>query len=157
MKNVYFKFFFTFQSNRKLACCLAGNRFFAIIYPFRSLLWLKRHKIHTIGFIWLLGILIASPQLFYSRIESFYYRNQEYDDCREQFTESAGKVYTIFIFLFTFFIPILALIFVYARICIHLIRNSGAPGNPDQNRDKVCIIKKIKVRFSLHSINSQFF
>ncbi|XP_075589998.1 galanin receptor type 1 isoform X3 [Dermatophagoides farinae] len=121
------------------------DRFFAIIYPFRSMLWLKRHKITTIFSIWLFGASIASPLLFYSRIESFQYRGENYDDCREQFSNDGGRIYTIFIFLFTFFLPIMALIFVYARICIHLIRNTTVPGNPDQNRDKYCVNKKIKV------------
>ncbi|OTF82716.1 G-protein coupled receptor-like protein, partial [Euroglyphus maynei] len=47
--------------------------------------------------------------------------------------------------MFTFFLPIIALIFVYARICIHLIQNTTVPGNPDQTRDKYCVNKKIKV------------
>ena len=121
-------------------------RYFAIIYPFRPLLWLKRHKIAIIAFIWLLGFMIASPQLLYTRTIEFGYKGQLLYDCRENFTEEGGKTYTIFVFMVTFFIPIMTLIFVYSAIAIHLMRNSSAPGNPDQNRDKVCITKKIKVR-----------
>lgn len=58
-------------------------------------------------------------------------------------------MYTIFLMLATFCIPILILIFAYASIGVHLLRNSTAPGNPDQNRDKVCIGKKIKVSYLL--------
>lgn len=120
-------------------------RFFAIIHPFRSFLWLERHKISAIVAIWSFGSLIASPQLFYNDSIMFQYRGERFVDCREKFTAEGGKIYTIFIFLFTFFIPILALMFVYIKICLHLMRNSSTPGNPNENRDKVCLSRKIKV------------
>lgn len=89
--------------------------------------------------------MIASPQLLYSRALRYSYKSEVYHDCRENFSEHAGRTYTIFLFLVTFLIPMVALIFVYSGIGIHLLRNASAPGNPDQNRDKVCISKKIKV------------
>ncbi|KPM07725.1 7 transmembrane receptor (rhodopsin family)-like protein 10 [Sarcoptes scabiei] len=121
------------------------DRFFAIIHPFRSFLWLERHKISAIVAIWSFGSLIASPQLFYNDSIMFQYRGERFVDCREKFTAEGGKIYTIFIFLFTFFIPILALMFVYIKICLHLMRNSSTPGNPNENRDKVCLSRKIKL------------
>jgi len=99
-----------------------------------------------IVFIWLLGFAIAFPQLINSGTVEFIYKGEILYDCRENFSDEAGKMYTIFLLLATFVVPIVTLIFVYASIGVHLLRNSSAPGNPDQNRDKVCIGKKIKVR-----------
>ena len=121
------------------------NRYFAIVYPFRSLLWLKTHKITAITIIWLSGILVGVSQLVKAKAVPFDYYGEHYYDCREDWTDIAGKFYTVFIFSMTFLIPIMALIFVYTKIGIHILRNV-LPGNPDRNRDVVRVSRKIKVK-----------
>jgi neuropeptide Y receptor len=119
-------------------------RYFAIVYPFRSLLWIKTHKISAIIIIWFSGIAVGVSQLIQSRAVPFTYSGNSYYDCREEWTDTEGKIYTIFVFSITFVIPIVSLIFVYSRIAFHIMRNV-LPGNPDRNRDEVRVNQKIKV------------
>lgn len=127
------------------------NRYFAIIYPLRSLLWVKTHKMIVISIIWLLGVIVGSSQLMKSRAIRFPYGDDHYYDCREQWSEENGKIYTFFIFCLTFAFPVIALIFVYSRIGLHIMRHV-IPGNPDPNRDEAHLITKIKVRLSFDYI-----
>lgn len=124
-------------------------RYFAIIYPFRPLLWLKQHKFAFVAAIWGIGFLVASPLLVVNRViplvRTVPSNVVHYYDCKEQWGDEINKAYTIFLFLATFLVPICALIFVYSRICYHLWRNAVAPGNPDQQRDKVVIDRNMKV------------
>ncbi|XP_054155174.1 RYamide receptor-like [Oppia nitens] len=120
------------------------DRYFAIVYPFRSLLWLRRHKLLAISMIWLVGSTLASSQLVKSKAEPFPYRNHVYYDCREDWDETAGRFYTVSVFMATFLVPIVALTFVYTKIGVHIVRHA-MPGNPDRNRDVVRVNRKIKV------------
>lgn len=99
--------------------------------------------------IWGLGFLVASPQLLVNRVSPLVRTVPSmvvhYYDCKEQWGNGINQAYTIFLFLATFLVPICALIFVYSRICYHLWRNAVAPGNPDQQRDKVVIDRNMKV------------
>jgi hypothetical protein len=124
-------------------------RYFAIVYPFRSFLWIKTHKISAITIIWLSGIAVGLSQLIQSKAVSFTYSGNSYYDCREEWSDTEGKIYTIFIFCITFVIPIVALIFVYSKIAFHIMRNV-LPGNPDRNRDEVRVNRKIKVLKTLY-------
>ena len=120
------------------------NRYYAIIYPFHSDPWIKTHKISAIMLIWLTGLLIGTSQLIKSKAVPFEYNLNSYYDCREEWTDFEGKLYTIFIFGVTFVIPIVALIFVYTRIGIHLLKNE-TPGIPDRMRDTMRSNRNIKV------------
>ena len=123
------------------------HRYYAIIYPFKADPWIKVHKITAIILIWLIGLLIGSSQLIKSKAVPFEYNFNSYYDCREDWTDFEGKLYTIFIFGVTFVIPIVALIFVYTRIGIHLMRNE-MPGIPDRMRDEFRNNRNIKVLFA---------
>jgi len=123
------------------------NRYFAIVYPFRSQLWIKTHKLIIISIIWLLGVLVGSSQLIKSRALLFYYGGSPYYDCREEWSDEEGKIYTLFLFCITFALPVIILIYVYSMIGWHIMRHD-IPGNPDLQRDEAHLITKIKVCYS---------
>jgi len=95
--------------------------------------------------IWVLGFGIAAPEFYSTQAVPFDHREHQYLDCREQVSELTGQVYTIFLFMFTFLMPMLALVFVYSRICMHLLNKAQTPGNPDTARDQATVNKKMKV------------
>lgn len=121
------------------------------MYPFRSLLWIKTHKLTVINIIWLLGIIVGSSQLIKSRAVLFTYGSDNYYDCREDWDENEGKLYTVFIFSITFALPVSALIYVYFIVGRHIMKHS-IPGNPDAHRDQAQMILKIKVNSYLFNL-----
>ena len=92
----------------------------------------------------MLGVGIGSSQLIKSSAVPFEYNFNKYYDCREDWTDFEGKLYTVFIFGVTFLIPIVALVFVYTRIGIHLLKNE-MPGIPDRVRDEFRVNRNLKV------------
>lgn len=88
--------------------------------------------------------MIGFPIVIYTDTHTFEFNDTTYNDCRETFSMEGGRLYTIFLFMVTFLLPIMILVYVYCRICFYLI-NTSAPGNADQTRDRVCIDKKMKV------------
>ncbi|XP_054166866.1 RYamide receptor-like [Oppia nitens] len=119
------------------------DRYFAIVHPFRLLMWIKTHKEYVIIGIWIAGILFASIQLVKSRAVPFQYGPHVYYDCREEWSESDGKLYTAVVFTFTFALPAIALVFVYGSVGYTIVKHS-TPGNPDIVRDLTQFNIKIK-------------
>lgn len=79
----------------------------------------------------------------------FFYR--WHYECREQWsTASHSQMYTIFIFSFTFGVPLLGLAYTYSAIAWRMWRRAS-PGNPDPDRDLVQLrAKKKVVRLSIY-------
>ena len=104
----------------------------AIIHPLRgqtnAIEWLRNNKWLLISIIWLAGISLGSAQLVYSRALPFPYGQEILYDCREVWDDYWGRIYTIIIFIATFALPLLILIFVYSSIAFH-IRRHVIPGN----------------------------
>lgn len=120
------------------------SRYFAIVYPFHGLNYLKTHKVHVLLLIWLAGVLFASIQLFQTEAVAFRNGNETYYDCKELWGELEGKCFTLFVFVVTFALPVSALVFVYVSIGRHIIGRT-APGNPDSVRDSIRANIKVKV------------
>ncbi|KAF7488833.1 Neuromedin-K receptor [Sarcoptes scabiei] len=120
------------------------DRYFAIIHPIYSLIYLKRHKIRLITLIWILSILFATIQWSKTEAMPFVWNDQTLHDCREVWNENEGKLYTVFIFILTFAFPVLMLIFVYISIGLHIIQRR-IPGNTVIHRDALQWNIKIKV------------
>lgn len=132
------------------------HRYFAIVYPFHTLIYLKRHKSRVLILIWIVAVLLSSVMLFQSKAVPFTHGNETYYDCRELWDDEQGKYFTIAVFVVTFGLPVSALVFVYTSIGVHIIRRT-APGNPDLARDMVQWVLKIKVspvRRHLSAVNS---
>lgn len=107
-------------------------------------MYLKRHKSKVLLTIWVAGAVLSSVQLFQTQAVPFRYGNETLYDCKELWTEEQGKYFTVILLVFTFVLPISTLVFVYASIAIHLIRNT-APGNAHTDRDLNQWMLKIKV------------
>ena len=84
----------------------------------------------------MIGSLIASPALLVSTTLTRIKRNHTESHCTEIWTnEYNGQAYTITIFVATFILPVVVLLFVYSRIKHRVVQNI-TPGNPDSFRDK---------------------
>ncbi len=108
--------------------------------------WFRKNKWFSIAFLWLAGICIGSAQLVMTQAVPFQYGLQTMYDCREEWDDYWGRIYTLIIFVATFALPLSILIFVYSTIGYHTWRHV-IPDNPDKQRDatrgyrrdKVCI------------------
>ena len=107
-------------------------------------MWIKTHKECVIIGIWITGLLFASVQLLKSRAVPFKYGSETYYDCREEWSDADGKLYTLFVFIMTFALPAIVLIFVYGSVGWTIVKHS-APGNPDLTRDLTQLNTKIRV------------
>ena len=94
--------------------------------------------------IWIVAILLSTVLLFKSEAVPFKYGNETLYNCQELWNDEEGKYFTIAVFVVTFGFPILALMFVYTSIGLHIIRRT-APGNPDITRDMGQWVLKVKV------------
>lgn len=121
-------------------------RYFAIVYPLQSSIWIETHTNHIIASIWMIGTLLGSPQLIQGRVTEFRYGGHLFYDCREEWEgELAGKLYTAVLFGVTFIFPLLALSFLYGSIGITMMKRIS-PGNANISRDESQLLVKIKVR-----------
>ncbi len=147
-------------------CYFTFHRYFAIICPFKKLVPFERHTkwiialIWTIGkginfycvgffmliFIFLIGIILASPLLFMVRAVPFRFGTADLLDCRELWEgQQGGKIYTYVVFSCTFLVPFIALTYLYVSIAIKAFRHV-IPGNADASRDQLQLRNKIRVR-----------
>jgi hypothetical protein len=92
----------------------------------------------------LAGIFIGSAQLVVTRAIPFEYGSQIMYDCREEWDDYWGRIYTLIIFVATFALPLSILIFVYSTIGYHIWRHVN-PGNPDKQRDATRSYRRDKV------------
>ncbi len=106
--------------------------------------WLRNNKWLLIAFLWFVGVFIGSAQLIMTRAVPFQYGSQIMYDCREEWDDYWGRIYTIVIFIVTFALPLSILIFVYTTIGFHIWRHV-IPGNPDKERDVTRGNRKDKV------------
>ena len=84
--------------------------------------------------IWLVGVCSGSVQFVYTRVIPFQFGNETLFDCREDLPEQYAKLYTIYLFVATFGLPLLILVYVYSIIGYQVWRHV-APGNPHHSRD----------------------
>lgn len=121
------------------------DRFLAVMFPLRSRLTKQRAKYVLLG-IWLCATAISSVQFVVGRAVDL---NDGKMQCIEDWKhEDRRKVYTIFIFVITYVIPLLILSVTYSIIGILLWKRT-APGNRDHVRDMHQLRSKRKVRKSL--------
>ncbi|XP_002734062.1 5-hydroxytryptamine receptor 1A-like [Saccoglossus kowalevskii] len=91
-------------------CCISLDRYFAITQPLRYVTRRsKRHCFSMIAVVWVASVLITSPPLF-------GWKDPEHgsDPSRCELTKEPG--YVIYSACGSFYIPLLVMVFVYARI-----------------------------------------
>lgn len=117
------------------------DRFLAVMFPLRSRLTKQRAK-YVILVIWMCATAISSVQFFVGRAVD---RPDGGMDCYEEWDHpTKRKLYTIFIFVITYVIPLLILSVTYSIIGILLWKRT-APGNRDHVRDMHQLRSKRKV------------
>ncbi|XP_054258129.1 tachykinin-like peptides receptor 99D [Macrosteles quadrilineatus] len=120
------------------------DRYRAIWYPFDRHSRNLRNKV-IIFCIWVMAGLVSAIQLKVVESRQFKYDGRMNQDCSERWSEPHhSRYYTVFIFLFTFFIPLFGLALTYSSIAWKMWRRSS-PGNADPDRDLVQLRAKRKV------------
>ncbi len=95
--------------------------------------------------VWLVAVSIAGVQLIVGRSTQFQFGGKTYRECSEHWSYPHSRnVYTTFLLLVTYVIPLTTLSYTYYKIGTTLWQRK-TPGNADQARDKSQIKAKRKV------------
>ena len=120
------------------------DRFIAVMFPFYRRLTYRRGK-YVISGVWISAISLACIQLFIGKT----HLNGDITMCDEHWpTELSRKIYTVFILLLTYIMPLTILSITYLVIGIILWKRT-APGNCHVERDMHQLRAKIKVKYNL--------
>jgi hypothetical protein len=89
--------------------------------------------------------LTASPLLYYSRAVSFNCSGLALYDCKEEWEdELESKIYTVILFVITFIVPLISLIFLYGSIGIKTFKKTKL-GETPSSKEIARYRRKIKV------------
>ncbi|XP_063443907.1 prolactin-releasing peptide receptor-like [Mytilus trossulus] len=117
------------------------DRFIAVMFPLHRRLTYRRGK-YVICIVWICAISLASIQLFVGKTTRI---SNEITVCDEHWPPYLSrKIYTVFILLLTYIIPLTILSITYLVIGIILWKRT-APGNCHVERDMHQLRAKIKV------------
>ncbi|XP_075215220.1 RYamide receptor-like [Lycorma delicatula] len=120
------------------------DRYKAVMHPLDLRTRKCRNKLVIAG-IWVMAGAVSAVQLYISEAKQFKYDRQWHYECREQWSSpSYSQAYTVFVFSFTFGVPLLGLAYTYSAIAWRMWRRAS-PGNPDPDRDLVQLRAKKKV------------
>lgn len=118
------------------------DRFLVVMYPLHHRFTLQRYKYVMIA-IWVSSVSFGSVQLIVARTTTM---NSGLLKCDEVWSSPySRKVYTIFILLFTYIIPLVILAVTYTIVAFLLWKRTS-PGNKDRYRDYLQWRSKIKVK-----------
>lgn len=124
------------------------DRFIVVMFPLRSRVNKHRTK-YVIVVIWVCSIALSSVQFKVARASEhaggITRCGEEWEDMKSR------KIYTIFVFVITYLVPLFILTITYSIVGILLWRRIS-PGNHDQSRDLKQLRSKRKVRQS-HKVN----
>ena len=122
------------------------DRFWVVNYPLRSRITKSRSKA-VIAAIWVIACLLSSVQLYVGKAVPRQEVGVDGMDCSENWPEPAHiwrRVYTFFILITTYLMPLAILSFTYGFVSRKLWRRT-APGNADEARDSQQLQSKRKV------------
>lgn len=117
---------------------IAYNRYTAISRPMRIQAGRKRAKI-TIAAIWSLSFVFVLPYISVL--------TQKNSRCVEKWSTLHGRLYTWFIFIFQYIIPLSIISLAYVKIAIQLRinRNNLTPAHRVQDRDVTKVVRMMVV------------
>ena len=98
----------------------------AIMYPLMAVgLWMRKNRHQVLVSVWILGLLVGSTQLAVTQLTTFEYRGVTYVDCVEQWQAGTkdGRLYTLFLFSFTFALPLLVMGVLHSVLIWRLSQN----------------------------------
>lgn len=117
------------------------DRFLVVAYPLKHRFTIHRYK-YVIVAIWAVSITLSSVQIFVAkavRLETGALI------CNEQWpTKLSRRIYTVFILIVTYVIPLVVIAITYA-IVVFILWKRTSPGNRDHLRDYLQWRSKIKV------------
>ncbi|KAJ8318576.1 hypothetical protein KUTeg_003667, partial [Tegillarca granosa] len=120
---------------------IGTDRFMAVSFPLHSRITYKRAK-YVIVCVWFASVSLSIVQLFVGRTIEIY---PGVIKCNERWPlENSRRIYTIFILLLTYILPLVILSFTYSIVIILLWKRT-TPGNKHHHRDIHQLRSKIKI------------
>ena len=117
------------------------DRFMAVTFPLHSRITYRRGK-YVILLVWICSLSLASVQLF---IGEAVPQGNSYN-CNEHWPDkNSRRIYTVFLMLMTYLLPLSILLVTYTIVGILLWRRT-TPGNKHHVRDLHQLKSKIKVQ-----------
>ncbi|XP_020900830.1 neuropeptide FF receptor 2 [Exaiptasia diaphana] len=132
---------------------LAGDRFVAIVYPFRNFISKSRAKI-LILIIWFVGSCFNAPTLYNMRL----HEDENTPYCRENWqpyfdNQKSAKIYTIVLFVFLYAVPLMLITFFYAALIRELWQGSTLHSNQtrafSENKSVLKMVLTVVVIFAV--------
>ncbi|XP_054166202.1 G-protein coupled receptor 83-like [Oppia nitens] len=122
------------------------DRYYAILHPLRHTGFVETKGVLILALIWLVGALLAMPNMLTMRTTTFKYNSEILLDCREEWGGSGGEIYSITLLLVTFALPLCGLIFIYGSIGYTILTRKPV-GESQQlaNTRSIASIKAIKM------------
>ncbi|XP_048763136.2 RYamide receptor-like isoform X1 [Ostrea edulis] len=116
------------------------DRFMAVSFPLHSRITYRRGK-YVIALVWICAFSLSVVQLFIGR--SSVYKGRVI--CNEEWPHPNSRaLYTLFIMILTYMLPLIILLLTYTIVGIMLWKRT-APGNKHYERDRHQLRSKIKV------------
>ncbi|KAF7705736.1 pyroglutamylated RF-amide peptide receptor [Silurus meridionalis] len=139
--------------------CIALERYQGIIHPLKmKRQYTPQRAYRKLGLVWLLSVMVGSPMLFVQQLEvkyDFLYENHHVC-CQELWSsELQRKMYTTFIMVALFVLPLAAMMFLYTRISIELwirkrVGDTSVLHTINHNQiNKICRKKKRAVKMMI--------
>ncbi|XP_060583527.1 substance-K receptor-like isoform X4 [Ruditapes philippinarum] len=117
------------------------DRFMAVMFPLRSRLTKQRTK-YAIVVVWVCSIALSSVQFNVARASD---HDGGIVKCGEEWEDmKSRKIYTVFIFVITYLVPLCILTITYS-IVGNILWKRTSPGNQDRSRDSKQLQSKRKV------------
>ncbi|XP_065261518.1 pyroglutamylated RF-amide peptide receptor [Emys orbicularis] len=100
--------------------CIAMERHQGIVHPLKmKWQYTNRRAFTMLGIVWLLAVIVGSPMWHVQRLEikyDFLYE-KEYVCCLEEWTSAVHqKIYTTFILVILFLLPLMLMLLLYSKI-----------------------------------------
>ncbi|XP_034415137.1 pyroglutamylated RF-amide peptide receptor [Cyclopterus lumpus] len=104
--------------------CIAIERYQGIVFPLKMRRqYSSKRAYNTLGLVWIASVIVGSPMLFVQQLEVKYdFLYDHYHVCCQESWRSLThrQVYTTFIMVALFLLPLTAMLFLYTRIGIEL-------------------------------------
>ncbi|XP_067101561.1 pyroglutamylated RF-amide peptide receptor [Osmerus mordax] len=104
--------------------CIAIERYQGIVYPLKMRRqYTPKRAYRMLGLVWIASVMVGSPMLFVQQLEVKYdFLYDHYHVCCQESWRSLThrQVYTTFIMVALFLLPLAAMLFLYTRIGIEL-------------------------------------
>ncbi|KTG43860.1 hypothetical protein cypCar_00021039 [Cyprinus carpio] len=104
--------------------CIAVERYQGIVYPLKmKRQYTPKRAYRMLGLVWIAAVMVGSPMLFVQQLEvkyDFLY-DHHHVCCQERWHSLLHRqVYTTFIMVALFLLPLAAMLFLYSRIGVEL-------------------------------------